>query len=54
MNPMNQNWKIDRRSFLRGAAGALLPLPFLNLMEAKPLAGARSSGNSVQKAGSLR
>ena len=28
------SWKIDRRSFLRGAAGALLPLPYLNLMEA--------------------
>ncbi len=26
--------KIDRRTFLRGAAGALMPLPFLNLMEA--------------------
>jgi len=32
---MNRNWKIDRRSFLRGTAGALLPLPFLNLMEAR-------------------
>jgi hypothetical protein len=28
------SWKMDRRSFLRGAAGALLPLPYLNLMEA--------------------
>lgn len=27
------SWRIDRRSFLRGAAGALLPLPYLNLME---------------------
>ncbi|QDV45745.1 hypothetical protein Enr13x_56240 [Stieleria neptunia] len=26
-------WHIDRRTFLRGAAGPLLPLPFLNLME---------------------
>ena len=26
------SWKIDRRTFLRGAAGPLLPLPFLNLM----------------------
>lgn len=26
------NWKIDRRAFLRGAAGPLLPLPLLNLM----------------------
>ncbi len=25
--------RIDRRTFLRGAAGAVLPLPFLNLME---------------------
>jgi hypothetical protein len=28
------SWNINRRSFLRGAAGALLPLPYLNLMEA--------------------
>ena len=27
------NWRIDRRTFLRGSAGALLPLPFLNVME---------------------
>ena len=27
-------WNIDRRTFLRGTAGAALPLPFLNLMEA--------------------
>lgn len=26
------NWRIDRRRFLRSAAGPLLPLPFLNLM----------------------
>ena len=26
-------WQIHRRTFLRGAAGPLLPLPFLNLME---------------------
>ena len=32
---MNRTWKIDRRTFLRGMAGAVLPLPFLNLMEAK-------------------
>jgi hypothetical protein len=31
------NWQIPRRTFLRGA-GALLPLPFLNLMEAKSAA----------------
>ncbi len=27
------SWNIHRRTFLRGTAGALLPLPFLNLME---------------------
>ncbi len=27
-------WDIKRRTFLRGAAGAMMPLPFLNLMEA--------------------
>ncbi len=27
------SWNIDRRTFLRGTTGALLPLPFLNLME---------------------
>ncbi|MDA7640272.1 DUF1552 domain-containing protein [Opitutaceae bacterium] len=32
---MSRSWKIDRRTFLRGTAGALLPLPFLNLMEGK-------------------
>ena len=26
-------WQLDRRRFLRSAAGPLLPLPFLNLME---------------------
>lgn len=31
---MARNWKIDRRTFLRGVAGAVLPLPFLNLMDA--------------------
>jgi hypothetical protein len=31
---MSKNWNIERRTFLRGAAGALVPLPFLNLMEA--------------------
>lgn len=25
-------WRIDRRTFLRGASGCLVPLPFLNLM----------------------
>ncbi|MFT4559519.1 MAG: hypothetical protein ACI92S_004910, partial [Planctomycetaceae bacterium] len=28
------SWNIDRRTFLRGTAGAALPLPFLNLMSA--------------------
>ena len=32
---MSRSWKIDRRTFLRGTAGAFLPLPFLNLMEGK-------------------
>ena len=39
---MTTNWNIDRRHFLRGAVGALVPLPFLNVMEnavAKNLAG---------------
>ncbi|MEM7146322.1 MAG: DUF1552 domain-containing protein [Verrucomicrobiota bacterium] len=43
---MKSTWKIDRRTFLRGAAGAVLPLPFLNLMEAaastRNLAGANT------------
>ena len=30
---MSGNWNIERRTFLRGAAGVLVPLPFLNLME---------------------
>ncbi len=29
------SWRIDRRRFLQSAAGPLLPLPFLNLMERK-------------------
>ena len=29
------NYRIDRRAFLRGAAGATLPLPWLNLMQSK-------------------
>jgi hypothetical protein len=28
------SWNIDRRTFLRGTAGAMLPLPMLNLMQA--------------------
>lgn len=35
-------WRIDRRSWLRASGGALLPLPFLNLMES------RSFGSSEQ------
>ena len=34
--------RIDRRTFLRGAAGALLPLPFLNLMEVQGRAAKKS------------
>jgi len=45
---MTRNWQIDRRTFLRGAAGALLPLPFLNLMEGatQPLASAANASSS--------
>lgn len=32
---MSQSSKLHRRSFLRGAGGALVPLPFLNLMGAQ-------------------
>ena len=35
------NTRLDRRAFLRGTAGATLPLPFLNMMEA----GASEAGN---------
>ena len=28
-------WKMNRRSWLRGSSGVLLPLPFLNLMESR-------------------
>lgn len=38
---MKRSWSIDRRSFLRGAAGALVPLPFLNLMESSARAAAK-------------
>ena len=41
------NWQIDRRTFLRGAAGPLLPLPFLNLM-------ANTSRSAVDDAPPLR
>ena len=43
---MSRNWKIERRTFLRGS-GALLPLPFLNLMEAKPSSGGLVSGGKT-------
>ncbi|MBT3480872.1 MAG: DUF1552 domain-containing protein [Opitutales bacterium] len=47
---MNQRWNIDRRTFLRGTAGALLPLPFLNLMEGKtqPLAKGLANASSTE------
>lgn len=32
------SWRIERRAFLRGSAGALMPLPFLNLMESSQAA----------------
>ncbi len=38
------NWRIQRRTFLRGSAGALLPLPFLNLMES----GSRAAEATAQ------
>jgi hypothetical protein len=38
---MSKKWDIRRRTFLRGAAGALVPLPFLNLMEASAKAESR-------------
>ena len=34
-----KKWQIDRRRFLRSAAGPLLPLPLLNLMQASASAG---------------
>ena len=45
---MSRNWNIDRRTFLRGAAGALVPLPFLNLMEASADAGERNLAGEVK------
>ncbi len=47
---MKKNWSIDRRTFLRGAAGALVPLPFLNLMEA----GAAARNLAGEKAPPVR
>ncbi|MGI9475008.1 MAG: DUF1552 domain-containing protein [Rubripirellula sp.] len=40
-------WQIDRRRFLRCAAGPLLPLPFLNLME-RTASGAAVEGPPVR------
>lgn len=40
-------WQIDRRTFLRSAAGPLLPLPFLNLME-RTASGAVADGPPVR------
>ena len=42
---MSNTWKIERRTFLRGAAGALVPLPFLNLMKAHGASEARPENN---------
>jgi len=44
---MSRNWKIGRRTFLRGAAGALVPLPFLNLMEGSASNGVRNLAGEV-------
>ena len=41
------SWQLDRRRFLRGAAGPLLPLPFLNLMERKA-SGAAADGPPIR------
>ena len=41
------SWLIDRRRFLRSAAGPLLPLPFLNLMERKA-SGAAADGPPIR------
>ncbi len=43
---MSSNWKIERRTFLRGAAGALVPLPLLNLMQARAAKGGADSDAS--------
>ena len=47
---MRKSWKIERRTFLRGA-GAMVPLPFLNLMEAratKPIIGSNDDTPPVR------
>ena len=41
------NWQIDRRTFLRSTTGAMLPLPFLNLME-RQASGAPASKPPVR------
>ena len=42
--------KLNRRSFLRGAAGAVVPLPFLNLMEgsARAASGTSDEGSPLR------
>ena len=45
---MSRRWRIDRRTFLRGAAGALVPLPFLNLMEGSADNGVRNLAGDTQ------
>ncbi|MEM7560614.1 MAG: DUF1552 domain-containing protein, partial [Planctomycetota bacterium] len=37
------SWNVDRRRFLRSAAGPLLPLPLLNLMTSDTRAGEQQS-----------
>ena len=44
----SRNWRIDRRTFLRGAAGALVPLPFINLMEGSADNGIRNLAGDTQ------
>ena len=44
---MSNSWKIGRRTFLRGAAGALVPLPFLNIMKAHGAPGIRGEEGSA-------
>lgn len=45
---MSKHWNIDRRTFLRGAVGTLIPLPFLNLMEASADTGVRNAAGEVK------
>jgi len=44
---MSNSWKIGRRTFLRGAAGALVPLPFLNIMKAHGAPGVRGEAGNA-------